>query len=82
MLRVILKMFVFVCLFKWRSEHSKKSDKGYHVFMTGLATRLIPQIKMTTFGGTPIRLLLVCHHTTKVFQILSKTLKIINFQDG
>ena len=25
---------VLFCLFKWHSEHSKKSDKGYHVFMT------------------------------------------------
>ena len=29
-----------VCLIKWRSEHSKKSDKGYQVFMTGLATSI------------------------------------------
>ena len=29
------KLISDVCLFKWLSEHSKKSDKGYHVFMTG-----------------------------------------------
>ena len=24
-----------ICLFKWHSEHLKKSDKGYHILKTG-----------------------------------------------